>query len=169
VLRTLDTFAGRVIALSAILGTLGLIGEVVVILVDVAGRYFGSPLRGAQDLTQMGMVVLVFGGMALCDRQGGHIAVDLFERKMPDWMIRLTDLLGAIAGALIFAGIAWQMWKSAAISQMLNLATNIIYLPKAWFQYYIVVCCIITAVGMLLRVVSLLLGGPIRRSEGHQS
>ena len=111
----------------------------------------------------------VFGGMALCDRQGGHIAVDLFERKMPDWMIRLTDLLGAIAGALIFAGIAWQMWKSAAISQMLNLATNIIYLPKAWFQYYIVVCCIITAVGMLLRVVSLLSGGPIRRSEGHQS
>ncbi|MCB1389795.1 MAG: TRAP transporter small permease [Rhodobacteraceae bacterium] len=166
-LRTLDNIAGRVIALSAILGTLGLIAEVVVILIDVTGRYFGSPLRGAQDVTQMAMVVLVFGGMALCDRQGGHIAVDLFERSMPDWLIRVTDFLAATSGALIFLGIAWQMWKSAAISRMLHLATNIIYLPKDWFQYYIIACSIITAFGMTLRAVSLLLGGPIRRSEGH--
>lgn len=166
-LGTLDKIAGRVIALSAILGTLGLLAEVAVILIDVAGRYFGSPLRGAQDITQMGMVVLVFGGMALCDRQGGHIAVDLFERSMPDWLIRLTDLLAAVVGVLIFAGIAWQTWKSAAISRMLHLATNIIYLPKDWFQYYIVACCIITACGMALRAASLLLGAPVKRSEGH--
>lgn len=168
-LRTLDTFAGRAIALSAMLGTVGLIAEVVVILIDVAGRYFGAPLTGAQDVTQMAMVVLVFGGMALCDRQGGHIAVDLFERSMPDWLIRLTDFLAAVSGALIFAGIAWQMWKSAAISQMLHLATNIIYLPKDWFQYYIVVCSVITAFGMVLRAVSLLLGAPIKRNEGLPS
>lgn len=166
-LRTLDTFAGRVIALSAILGTLGLITEVVVILIDVTGRYFGAPLTGAQDITQMAMVVLVFGGMALCDRQGGHIAVDIFERAMPLWMIRVTDFLAAVIGALIFAGIAWQMWKSATISQMLNLATNIIYLPKDWFQYYVVVCSVIAAFGMTLRALALLGGAPPRHAEGH--
>lgn len=67
-LRALDTVAGRVIALSAILGTLGLLTEVAVILSDVIMRYFGAPIRGAQDVVQMSMVVLVFGGMALCDR-----------------------------------------------------------------------------------------------------
>ena len=61
-LRTLDNIAGRVIALSAILGTLGLIAEVVVILIDVTGRYFGSPLRGAQDcLIDLTAQVLVQG------------------------------------------------------------------------------------------------------------
>jgi len=167
VLATLDKVAGRVIALSAILGTLGLLAEVVVILIDVIGRYFGSPLRGAQDITQMGMVGLVFGGMALCDRTGGHIAVDLFERSMAKWLVRLTDILAAVSGFLIFAGIAWNMWKSAAISNMLNLATNIIHLPKDWFQYFVVLCCVITAAGMLLRAISLILGGPLRQPEGH--
>ncbi|WP_246022213.1 TRAP transporter small permease [Pararhodobacter zhoushanensis] len=168
-LRTLDTFAGRVIALAAVLGTLGLLAEVVVILIDVIGRYFGSPLRGAQDVTQMAMVVLVFGGMALCDRQGGHIAVDLFERSFPNWLNKLTDIVAAVLGALVFGLIAWNMWKSASISQMLNLSTNIINLPKDWFQYYVVVCSVITAAGMTLRAVYLSLGGSVTRPEGYNS
>jgi TRAP-type C4-dicarboxylate transport system permease small subunit len=165
VLAILDKFAARVIALAAFVGTLGLLVEVAVILIDVIGRYFGSPLRGAQDVTQMAMVVLVFGGMALCDRQGGHIAVDVFEKAMPLWANRLGDILSALLGATIFLGIAWNMWKSAALSQLLNLSTNIINLPKDWFQYYVVVCCVITAFGMILRAITLIARGAARK--GH--
>lgn len=162
-LRTLDTFAGRVIALSALLGTIGLLAEVGVILVDVTGRYFGAPLRGAQDITQMAMVILVFGGMALCDRQGGHIAVDIFESRFPIWMNRLSDILSALLGAVIFLGIAWTMWESAALSRLLRLATNIIHLPKAYFQYYVIAACLVTAFGMGLRALTLTLG-----ARGHK-
>ncbi len=167
-LRILDKVADRATSLSAILGTLGLIAEVVVILIDVIGRYFGSPLRGAQDVTQMAMVVLVFGGMALCDRQGGHIAVDLFERSFPRWLVRLTDILAAALGALVFGLIAWNMWKAAGLSQMLNLSTNIIGLPKDWFQFFVVACSVITTFGMTLRAVSLSLGAPTKW-ERHAS
>ena len=162
-LRTLDNIAGRVIALSAILGTLGLIAEVVVILIDVTGRYFGAPLTGAQDITQMSMLVLVFGGMALCDRQGGHIAVDVFERAFPGWLIRLGDLAAALVGAAIFAGVAYNMWFSARMSVMLHQSTNILYLPFAWFKYYIVATSAITAFGMALRFLVLLTGGRVVR------
>ncbi|WP_368074615.1 TRAP transporter small permease [Alloyangia pacifica] len=54
------------ISLSAFLGTLGLLFVVGVIVVDVIGRNFGMPLYGAQDLVIMTMVIIVFGGMALC-------------------------------------------------------------------------------------------------------
>ena len=143
--------------LSALIGTLGLLTEVVVILVDVVGRYFGHPLTGAQDISQMAMVVLVFGGMALCDKVGGHISVDLFENAMPRWMIRTGDIASALIGAAIFLGIAWTTLDSAALSKMLNLATNIIGLPKVWFQYFIVAASLITALGMLLRAIALIL------------
>jgi TRAP-type C4-dicarboxylate transport system permease small subunit len=144
--------------LSALIGTLGLITEVVVILIDVVGRYFHAPLLGAQDISTMGMVLIVFGGMALCDKIGGHISVDIFENAMPSWMIRLGDILSALLGAAIFLGIAWTTWDSAALSRMLHLATNIIKLPKDWFQYVMVVMSLITAFGMLLRAVALILG-----------
>jgi TRAP-type C4-dicarboxylate transport system permease small subunit len=96
--------------------------------------------------------------MALCDRIGGHISVDLLENSMPNWMIRLGDVLSALLGAMIFLGIAWTTWDSAALSRMLNLATNIIALPKVYFQYFMIVASLITAFGMILRAVTLTLG-----------
>lgn len=155
----MDRWAATLTSVAAFVGTLGLIAEVLVILADVIGRYFGAPLRGAQDISTMMMVILVFGGMALCDRLGGHIAVDLFETGMPRWLRHAGDILSALIGAVIFYGIAWTMVESAALSQMLNLATNIIQLPKVWFQYAVVVLCLITAFGMTLRALTLIAGG----------
>jgi TRAP-type C4-dicarboxylate transport system permease small subunit len=160
VLARLDRIAERLIGLSAFVGTLGLIAEVAVILTDVIGRYFGTPLRGAQDVSTMGLVLIVFGGMALCDRLGGHIAVDVLEPAFPPWLNRAGDIASALLGALVFAGIAWTLVQSAALSRMLHLATNIIYLPKAWFQYAAIAMSLITAFGMLLRAVTLALGRP---------
>ncbi len=155
-LLRIGKIADRLIGLSVFLGTAGLLIVVLVTLTDIVGRYFNAPLRGAQDISQMAMVIIVFGGMAICDRVGGHIAVDLFEKSFPAWLNRASDVLSALLGAAIFLGIAWTVWESAALSRMLNLATNIIYLPKAWFQYAVVVMCLVTAVGMLLRAVSII-------------
>lgn len=55
--------ADRLIGLSAVLGSLGLLVEVGIILTDVIGRLFGHPLFGSQDLITMTMVIVVFGGM----------------------------------------------------------------------------------------------------------
>ncbi|MWD27154.1 TRAP transporter small permease subunit [Aquicoccus sp. SCR17] len=158
-------WADRLVSLSAFVGTLGLLAEVLVIVVDVIGRYFGAPLRGAQDVTQMSMVLVVFGGMAICDRLNGHINIDLFERAMPAWMLRAGDVIAPLLGAVVFAGIAWTVWESAALSRMLNLATNILYLPKAWFQYFVVVMSLITALAMLLRALDSALG---KRSPDYE-
>lgn len=164
-LLRISSAADRLIGLSAFFGTIGLITEVIVILIDVIGRNFGSPLFGAQDVTQMALVVIVFGGMAICDRVGGHISVDLFEKSFPSWLNRAGDLVSALLGAAIFLGIAWTVWQSAALSRMLNLSTNILYLPKAWFQYFVVAMCIITALGMALRAVAILAGRSLPRLE----
>ena len=157
--------ADGLISLSAVFGSLGLIVEVLVILVDVIGRAFGHPLYGSQDLVTMTMVILVFGGMALCDRKGGHIAVDLFERYFPHAFNRLMDILGALLGAAIFLTLAWAVHDSAKISVMLNLSTNLLRLPKVWFQDALSILSVLTALGMLLRAVELTLSGRDIRGE----
>lgn len=141
----------RLVDLSALFGALALVLAAAVILVDIVGRFFGAPLAGAQDLTQMLMVIIVFGGMALCDRQGGHIRMDVFEEKLPPRLNRWLDVAAALLGAAIFAGIGWTMLESARISVMLNLATNIIHLPKAYFQWALAGCALLTAATMLAR------------------
>jgi TRAP-type C4-dicarboxylate transport system permease small subunit len=155
--------ADGLIGLSATIGALGLIVEVFVILVDVIGRALGSPLLGSQDLIMMTMVILVFGGMALCDRKGGHIAVDLFERYYPRRMNRFIDILSALVGAVIFVALAWAVLESSKISLMLNLSTNLLLLPKAWFQWALCGFALVAAFGMAVRALELTLGwGDVR-------
>lgn len=157
--------ADGLIGLSAAIGALGLMVEIGVILVDVIGRAFGAPLYGSQDLITMTMVLLVFGGMALCDREGGHIAVDLFAPRFPPALNRFIDVAAAVTGALIFAALAWTVIESATFSVMLNLSTNLLKLPKAWFQWAMAGFCVVTALGMTLRAVELTLSRRDVRAE----
>ncbi|MFT7105569.1 MAG: TRAP-type C4-dicarboxylate transport system permease small subunit [Yoonia sp.] len=158
-LGALRTWADRLIGLSANIGALGLLVEVAIILIDVVGRALGSPLYGSQDMITMAMVILVFGGMAMCDRDGGHIAVDIFERRFTDWLNRWIDIVAALMGAIIFAFIAYAIIESSKLSVMLNLSTNLLRLPKAWFQWGLAGLSILTAFGMLLRAAELILSG----------
>jgi len=157
--------ADGLIALAAGIGALGLFVELGVILTDVVGRALGAPLYGSQDLITMTMVVLVFGAMALCDRKGGHVAVDVLERRYPDWFNRFIDIASALIGALIFAAIAYAVWDSSKISQMLNLSTNLLRLPKAWFQWALTGFAGLTALGLLLRAAELAVSGRQVRKE----
>lgn len=170
-LARLNNWADRLIRLTALIGTVGLVVEVTVILVDVVGRFFGSPLTGAQDITAMGMTLIVFGGMALCDKIGGHVNVDLFEGTMPRWMIWAGDFASAVIGAVIFVGIAWTTWQSIYLMRFqMNIVqtTNIIDLQFDWFKGAIVVMSIVTALAMTLRAVQLIVTGDNgQESKGH--
>jgi TRAP-type C4-dicarboxylate transport system permease small subunit len=164
-LDALRKTADRLIGLSATIGAVALIAVMVAILIDVVGRAMGSPLYGSQDIVTMSMVILVFGGMALCDRQGGHIAVDLLEPRFSPRFNRLIDIVVALMGAVIFGFIAWAVWDSARLSQMLNLSTNLLRWPKAWFQWALAGFSVLAALGLLLRAAELALSGRDVRRE----
>jgi TRAP-type C4-dicarboxylate transport system permease small subunit len=164
-LGALRKTADRLIGLSATIGAVALVLVMVAILIDVLGRALGRPLYGSQDIVTMSMVVLVFGGMALCDRQGGHIAVDLLESRFSTRINRLIDIVVALMGAVIFVFIAWAVWDSAKLSQMLNLSTNLLRLPKAWFQWALAGFSVLAALGLLLRAAELALSGRDIRRE----
>lgn len=153
------------IDLSTALGAAALVLVALDILVDVTGRFFGAPLAGAQDISQMLMVLIVFGGMAVCDRSGGHVSMDVFESWFPRRMNAWLDVLSALLGAAIFAGIAWTVYESSKLSLLLNLATNIIQLPKAYFQWAVVAFSALTALSMLLKAVRLAIAPPQEASE----
>ncbi|GIX12411.1 MAG: C4-dicarboxylate ABC transporter substrate-binding protein [Paracoccaceae bacterium] len=156
--RAIRRAADGLIEFAAAIGALGLMIEVVVILADVVGRAFGHPLYGSQDLITMAMIPVVFGAMALCDRLGGHIAVDLLQPRLPAALNRALDIFSALLGAAIFLTLAWAVHESARFSVMLNLSTNLLNLPKAWFQWTLAALALVTALGMVLRAVALVFG-----------
>lgn len=166
-LATLRTVTDRLIGLSAWLGTAALLFLVATVLIDVIGRAFGHPLYGSQDMTTMAFVVVTFGGMALCDQKGGHIAVDLFERHFPPRLNHLIDIIVDLLGGVLFLGIAWAVWKASGLSVMLNLRTNLLGLPQAWFQWILAALALITGLALLLRAAEFVISGQSRHHVEH--
>ena len=138
-------------------------------MAEISNQYAAMPSlhfgRSSWCAITMVMVILVMGGMALCDRIGGHISVDIFERHYPALMNRIVDIASALLGAVIFAFICWAVWDSARISVMLNLSTNLLKLPKAEFQYALIALSAVTSLGLLLRAAELAISGRDIRLE----
>lgn len=167
-LGKLQKLTDGLIGVSAFIGTAGLLLVVAVIIIDVVGRNFGSPLYGSQDLITMTMVLIVFGGMALCDRVGGHIVVDIFEGSFSVGLNRAIDIVSALLGAVIFVLIAYTIFISAQLSQMLNLSTNLLRMPLAWFQYTLCAFSLVGVLTMLMRAVTLLAGGTLNHARPEE-
>ena len=75
----------------AVLGALMLLT-----VVDVTLRAFGRPIFGAQDYTQLFLLVVVALSIAFSGRAGGHVAVDLlslFVKRDAGYLQRALDSL----------------------------------------------------------------------------
>ncbi|GEO84770.1 MULTISPECIES: TRAP transporter small permease [Alphaproteobacteria] len=149
-----DLLAGA----AAILAGISLLFITAVILIDVIGRYFGSPFYGARDLVQMAAVIVVFGGMAYADRNGGHIQVDILEQVFSPGLNRVLTAAGYMIGAVVFALIGWNMWAAAEMSALLNMSTNLLNLPRGPFEQITSILAWATALCLVERVLDRVFG-----------
>ncbi|ARO15653.1 hypothetical protein BVG79_02313 [Ketogulonicigenium robustum] len=145
---------GLLATLCARIAGAGLLLIAALLLVDVVGRAIGRPLFGAQEVTEMVMVVVIFGSVALLDHRGGQIRVDLFAGAMSPAVAALADRLAAFLALALWATLAWATIQAAQLSQMFGLKSNILGVPKAPFQYALAAFAAIGAVGALLRLVA---------------
>ena len=95
-----------------IFATVALCFMMVITVIDVGGRYlFNSPLFGAYEL--VGMLLVWAGplGMALCQKQRGHIQVNLIVDLLPQRIQHFLASLGLLLSFVTYSIITWQMAK----------------------------------------------------------
>lgn len=102
-----DRLARLLVWVSAAMATVMML----TIFVNVVMRYvFRSPPRGAFEIIEITMGLLVFFALPLMIRQSGNIRVtilfDRFAEPVRRWATFATELLGTA----ICAFIAWRMW-----------------------------------------------------------
>lgn len=134
----MDKQVDRLATLMAILGGLVLCCLVAFTFYDVILRYFfSSPLRGRQDIVEMGMVLTLMLAAPYTWRIGGHISVDLYDQ----FPIRFLEILRRLFVKLLVAGvfglIAWRAIEAAADATLFNEATNMVLIPHLPFIWLI--------------------------------
>lgn len=136
-------------ALGGLAGLL-LLAMMGVTVVDVVGRYFfNRPLPGAFELTEVGLVLLIFAGLPLVSGGDGHVSVPLLVERLGGWGRRVQQWLARVLGAALLALVAWRLWLKAG--QLLDYGDRTTYLgiPLGPVAYGAALGCGLSAVLLL--------------------
>lgn len=156
--RTLAAVSRRI----AEAGGIVILAMMLVAVLDVVLRYvFNAPLSSSYELIQLGMVLVVYCGLAWCGLTGGHIAVNFVGALLDRPRLRWLNALVHGVGAILFLVIAWRSTGEAVKYFASGETTNMLKAPLYPFLAAV-------AAGALLYAVTLaLLSVKALRSAGE--
>ena len=101
-------------------------------------RYvFNAPILWALDVARVGLVVLVFFGLAYCGLTGGHIAVDFIGIFAPPRIVQISDVVIRSICFVLIALMAWQAMQQGLDAIEMGEGTNELEIPL--FPFFAVV------------------------------
>jgi len=111
-------------------GGLVILAMMLVAILDVVLRYaFNAPLSSSYELIQLGMVLVVYCGLAWCGLAGGHISVNFLGALLDRPGLRWLNALVHFAGAILFLLIAWRSAGEAVKYFASGETTNMLKAP----------------------------------------
>jgi TRAP-type C4-dicarboxylate transport system permease small subunit len=118
--------------------------------VDVTGRYFGRPIFGGFELTEILLAALIFAGLPLVTLRNDHVTVDLFDAITPDWLLRIQHVAACALGFVCIAFTSWRLWLRADRLLAAGETTGQLKIPLAWLAYSMSVLTALTAVALII-------------------
>jgi TRAP-type C4-dicarboxylate transport system permease small subunit len=108
--------------------------------VDVVARYcFNRPLRGAFELTELMLVVLIFAGLPLVSYADEHVTMDFVDRLLPRGASAGLQRGMHVVSAAIMAFLTWQVWLKADRIWDYRDATDVLRIVYGPFVYFMAV------------------------------
>jgi TRAP-type C4-dicarboxylate transport system permease small subunit len=107
---------------------------------DVVLRYlFAAPIRGAFELTELGLLVLIFAGLPLVSRADEHVTMDFIDRVLsPRARVPFARVVHALTAAVML-GLAWLMWLKAGKIAGYADTSESLKIPLAPFVYFMAI------------------------------
>lgn len=97
---------------------------------DIVGRaFFGRPLRGTVELTELAVVMLVYLGLARVESQDAHISVDLLYVRLGRRAQLALRVLAGVLSLLIVAAMTWRLYVYAGQLEAGGYTTGILRVP----------------------------------------
>lgn len=109
---------------------------------DVLGRKFlASSIPGSLELTELLMVIVIFGALPSVSRRDEHVKFDSLDSVLPTAARAVQWVVVSLAAAAIFLALAWLMWGMAGDFAANGETTATFKIPKAPFIYIMGACC----------------------------
>jgi TRAP-type C4-dicarboxylate transport system permease small subunit len=123
-------------------------------VVDVVARYaFNRPLRGAFEVTELMLLVLIFAGLPLVSFSDEHALMDFIDKVIGPgaqrWLQRAVQMVNA---AFMFL-LTWLMWRKADTIWGYRDATDVLRIVYGPFVYFMAVTLALAGLIHLYKIV----------------
>ena len=140
-----------------------LFGMMVLTFLDVVGRYLlNRPIRGAFEVTELALLVLIFAGLPLVSHADEHVTMDFIDRILPARAARAwVRAMHAVCAAIMFF-LAWQVWIKAGRIAGYGDTTDVLRIVIGPFVYFMSVMIGLTG---LVHVFKMFVPGDAQASQ----
>ena len=122
--------------------------------VDVVARYgFNRPVRGAFEITELMLVVLIFAGLPLVSYADEHALMDFIDRLLGPREQRLLERAVQLMCAAVMFLLARLIWLKADTIWGYRDATDVLRIVYGPFVYFMAVMIGLTGLIHLYKVV----------------
>jgi TRAP-type C4-dicarboxylate transport system permease small subunit len=131
--------------LCGLLSGVALFAIMALTFLDVLGRKLASnSIPGSLELTELLMVVVIFGALPLVSRRGEHVEFDSLDPYLPPWLRRAQAVFVHLLCAAVLLALGWLMWRTGGQFAETGETTAQLKIAKAPFIYGMGVLCALT-------------------------
>ena len=143
------------VRLAAAVGALSLLALALIGTSDVlTTRIMDRPIPGLIKLSEAGLVLMLFLGLAVATRNRRHIRVDILINRLGPRARRFCDAIGFLFAAVFFAVWTWQMWLMTAKSWSIReMATGLLPYPLYPIKFMLFIGLIIATIESIRHLV----------------
>ena len=106
-------------------------------VVDVVARYvFSRPVRGAFEVTELMLLVLIFAGLPLVSFSDEHAVMDFVDRLLGSRGQRGIERLVQVVNAAFMFLLTWLVWRKADRIWAYGDTTDVLRIAYGPFVYF---------------------------------
>ena len=132
---------------SGLLAGIALFAIMVLTFLDVGGRkLLDNSITGSLELTELLMVVVIFGALPLVSERGEHVVFDSLDPYLPGFIKKIQRALVHLLCAAALLALGWLMWKTGREFMQTGETTAQLKIIKAPFIYGMGLLCAFTGI-----------------------
>jgi len=131
----------RVVSALAVVAGLSVAAMIVVTCVDVVGRRFGHPLKGAYDVIEILGAVTIAGGLPYTTGCKGHVAIEFFFQRLSRRGRIVVDTFVRMITIPMFSFLTWRFVLYGVDLKASGQGTSTMGWPIFWLPWWMALCC----------------------------
>jgi len=144
----------RVEGLLGVAASAILMAMMLLTFIDVVARYvFRRPVRGAFEVTELMLLVLIFAGLPLVSFTDEHAVMDFVDRLLGGRALRGLERLVQAVNAVFMFLLAWLTWLKADRIWAYRDSTDVLRIVYGPFVYFMAITLGLAGVIHLYKIV----------------